>query len=430
MFDKHYIGRDVVGAENNGLYKPVSRVTLMLDNENALTAGDDTGLEIVADCPHATQGMVDSLLDTLKGYTYQAYTADAANLNPAAERGDAATIDGMYGIIATMSEDGNGFPDISAPGELELEDEYPSAGPMTREFNRKISQTQSFITKTADQIMLKVESTDGKVSEVSQKVDSITLSVDNNEKSSTIGLTVDGVEISSETIRFTGDVVFESDLAEGTTEISGDCITTGTIDAQRIRLTDEMSIYTEDMSNNYDEQGSFGAYSGWATDEDGGLVRTFGVGIMALSGGQLMCTDGGIWCGYENDSGLSAYPAGVTILGNEIVLDGTVLENAASVTSSDRNLKRDIEYDMTGRLDVLYRLRPCTYRRTDGHRMHSGLIAQEVEDARNAVGISAEDYAALCVDRKGMYGIRYTEFIPELIAAVQDINKRLGALEG
>ena len=50
MFDKHYIGRDVVGAENNGLYKPVSRVTLMLDNENALTAGDDTGLEIVADC--------------------------------------------------------------------------------------------------------------------------------------------------------------------------------------------------------------------------------------------------------------------------------------------------------------------------------------------------------------------------------------------
>ena len=157
MSDKTFVGLDITGFENTGKYRPISRVTLMVDDENVYTAGDDTGLELSASCPHATQEMVNSLLDKMKGYQYQSFTADAANLDPAAELGDGITVNGIYSVISKLDDDGIGFPDISAPGEADLEEEYPSDGPMTQEFNRKISETRSQIIKTAEEIRLEVE---------------------------------------------------------------------------------------------------------------------------------------------------------------------------------------------------------------------------------------------------------------------------------
>lgn len=156
MPDKTFVGLDITGFENTGKYRPVSRVTLMVDDENVYTAGDDTGLELTASCPHATQEMVNALLAQLQGYQYQSFTADAANLDPASELGDGVTVNGVYSIISQLDDDGRGFPDISSPGEVALEEEYPSAGPMTQEFNRQIAETHSQITKTAEEIRLYV----------------------------------------------------------------------------------------------------------------------------------------------------------------------------------------------------------------------------------------------------------------------------------
>ena len=157
MYDKHYVGLDLTGFQDNGIQRPVSRVTLRLDNDNVLTAGDDTGMEIISDCPHATQEMVNVLLAQLKGTQYQMFGADDARLDPAAELGDGITAGGVYSVISRLSDDGRGFPGVTAPGEAELEDEYPAGGPMTQEFNRKIARTNSRITKTAEQIRLEVE---------------------------------------------------------------------------------------------------------------------------------------------------------------------------------------------------------------------------------------------------------------------------------
>lgn len=156
MPDKTFVGLDITGFENTGKYRPVSRVTLLVDDENVYTAGDDTGLELTASCPHATQEMVNALLAQLQGYQYQSFTADAANLDPASELGDGVTVNGVYSIISRLDDDGRGFPDISSPGEVALEEEYPSAGPMTQEFNRQIAETRSQITKTAEEIRLYV----------------------------------------------------------------------------------------------------------------------------------------------------------------------------------------------------------------------------------------------------------------------------------
>jgi hypothetical protein len=177
LSDKYYVGGDITSFADNGKYKPISRVTLLVDDENSLTAGDDAGMEIVASCPHATQAMVNALLQTMKGYQYQAYEAGAANIDPAAELGDGVTVGGIYSPLSKLSDDGRGYAGISSPGELEMEDEYPSSGYITQEFNRKLAETRSSITKTSEEINLKVEGIDGRVSDITQTVDGISLSV-------------------------------------------------------------------------------------------------------------------------------------------------------------------------------------------------------------------------------------------------------------
>lgn len=175
MSEKYYVGGDITSFSDNGKYKPISRVTLLVDDENSLTAGDDTGMEVIASCPHATQPMVNALLQTMKGYQYQAYEAGAANIDPAAELGDGVTVGGIYSPLSKLSDDGRGYAGISSPGEAEMEDEYPAEGYITQEVNRKIAETRSTITKTSEEIMLKVEGIDGKYTEVKTTLDGLTV---------------------------------------------------------------------------------------------------------------------------------------------------------------------------------------------------------------------------------------------------------------
>ena len=217
MSNKYYVGGDITSFSDNGRYKPISRVTLLVDDENSLTAGDDTGMEIVASCPHATQAMVNALLQTMKGYQYQAYEAGAANIDPAAELGDGVTVGGIYSPLSKISDDGRGYAGISSPGEAEIEDEYPSEGYITQEFNRKISETRSIITKTSEEIMLKVEGIDGKYTEVKTTLDGLTVT----DQSGTTKIKGSSIEtgsiaansISADKLNLTGSITF-GDLAQ------------------------------------------------------------------------------------------------------------------------------------------------------------------------------------------------------------------------
>lgn len=173
MLDKHYVGLDLTGFENNGEMPPISRVTLLVDDENFFTAGEDSGIEITAECPYATQQMANSILASIKGFRYKMYSASDAKIDPAAELGDGITVSGIYSVISKIDDDGSAYPSLSAPGEAELEEDFPSSGPMTQEFNRKIADTRSSIEKTAEQILLKVVSKDGIVSAINQSAEEI-----------------------------------------------------------------------------------------------------------------------------------------------------------------------------------------------------------------------------------------------------------------
>ena len=450
LSEKFFVGLDITGFENTGKYKPISRVTLMVDDENVLTAGDDTGLEITASCPHATQTMVNAILSQLQGYEYQSFTADAANLDPSAELGDGVTVSGLYSFISRLEDDGEGFPSISAPGEVELEDEYPSAGPMTQEFNRKIAETRSTITKTAEEIRLEVENEieglsssisvqldsitstvqglNGQVSTISQKVNNITLTVQNGTDRSYIDLSVGGVTVASQVIRFTGDVVFESSLTDGSTMISGDNILTGEVSAEYIRLGGEMRVY-EDLSDRAD----LGGYIGYVTSYDYNGSRTYGMGMIeAVSENQVVATSGGVRMTTDN---------GEIVVATNITLD---TRNAVNVyanrftsdvelnVTSDRNAKDDIRYDVAEKYISLFdRLNPVSflYKGKEAKR-HLGFIAQDVEDILNEIGMPLDDFAALSVDDEGRYGLSYGEFVAVLTAKIQQLEQRLKALEG
>jgi hypothetical protein len=214
LSDKYYVGGDITSFSDNGKYKPISRVTLLVDDENSLTAGDDTGMEVIASCPHATQPMVNALLQTMKGYQYQAYEAGAANIDPAAELGDGVTVGGIYSPLSKLSDDGRGYAGISSPGEAEMEDEYPSGGYITQEFNRKIAETRATITKTSEEINLKVEGIDGRVSDITQTVDGISLSV--TSASSPDGQTTATITLKVGPNNYTGYIKLE-----GNVDVSG-----------------------------------------------------------------------------------------------------------------------------------------------------------------------------------------------------------------
>lgn len=253
MSEKYFVGQDMTSFADNGRYKPISRVTLLLDDEKSLTAGDDTGMEITASCPHATQAMVNALLQKMKGYQYQAYEAGAANIDPAAELGDGVNVGGLYSPLSRIADDGRGYADISSPGELEMEDEYPSGGYIKQEFDRKIAETRSSITKTSDAINLRIDGVDGDVSSlrvslgnvqsvVSTKIDGKTAQSMIDQSVNKIELRVEGVDNDISSLRV--------ELGNVRSEVSGK------IDGSTAQSLIDQSIDKIELSVSSDSGGS------------------------------------------------------------------------------------------------------------------------------------------------------------------------------
>lgn len=214
MSDKHYIGLDVTSFENTGKHKPVSRVTLFVDEENYYTSGDDTGKEITASCPSATQEMADTLLAKFVGYEHQSFNADSANIDPAAELGDGVTVGGIYATLSRLNDAGTGYAGISAADEPELEEEYPYLSPIQQEINRQSTETRSLITKKAEEITLKVENLSENVGHTLRvAADGVTIT-DADGKAVTIsGGQIDAKTINTQDLHLTGVISF-GDLSD------------------------------------------------------------------------------------------------------------------------------------------------------------------------------------------------------------------------
>lgn len=178
--------------------KPVSRVTVYYDDEHAYTAGDDTGYELTVMCPTATQEMADALLAAGQGYTYRGYSAEYAALPIEAELGDAVLVNGLESVIAnrTLYFDPKALSSIEAPGENEIAHNYPSLTPLERTIKQYDASQRSLITKTAEEIGLRVENTEGDIATLQETATYIQQQVENNAGDiSTLQQTASEVEI-------------------------------------------------------------------------------------------------------------------------------------------------------------------------------------------------------------------------------------------
>lgn len=467
---KVYVGRQVSDISTPPAFDQITKVILKVDADNAYVAGDDTGRVMEADCPYATQAMANTLLSQLSSILYRPMAASEALMDPAAEIGDGVTVGGVYTVLAQIDTtfDQLCASDIAAPGQEEIESEYSFQTEAER-IAYQLASTRSLISKTAEEIRLEVqneveglaasitvqldsitsrvagaegnistleqtatslqsqiEDANGNIAAITQKVDNITLSVSNKAASSTISLSVDGVEVSSETIRFTGDVVFESDLAAGNTVVSGACITTGRILADYIKLGGAMDVYKSTESI------QMGGYLGYITSRDYEGNRTHGMGMMDPDEDyQVVVTDAGARITSPTAEVVAA--TNVTLQTDHAVnvYASRFTSDVELTTASDRRAKEEIAYDVeTKYLSLFDRLRPASFLfKGKEAKRHLGFIAQDVEAALLDSGLGYDALAALDMSDPSRYGIAYGEFVALLTAKLQKLEKEVEALK-
>ena len=479
MSDKYYVGGDITSFADNGKYKPISRVTLLVDDENSLTAGDDTGMEVIASCPHATQQMVNALLQTMKGYRYQAYEAGAANIDPAAELGDGVTVGGIYSPLSKLSDDGRGYAGISSPGEAEMEDEYPSGGYITQEFNRKIAETRSTITKTSDAINLRIDGVTGDVSSLQVSLGNVQSEVsgkiDGSTAQSLINQSIDKIELSVSS--GSGGSTFT--LKAGSTTLSTNTLDLhvkainidGTLKANQIQTG---SIYVGDLADgsDYATKTYVTNNAGLDADEVDRAIATYidntsitaetlrGRTVELLASNsrrvgtiELIYTTTGDGIGmYTEQGGISIGSAGNVYIAStyntRILLDEDAAKlgpsvwatNGTVIYDSDRNVKNSIDYDLSRYRQFLLDLKPCRFKYNEGQsgRYHIGMIAQDMEKSLADNGIAPSEFSGWCKmpmrDENHnitgyTYGIRYDSLIPLNTFLIQELVKRVEALE-
>lgn len=216
--DKTYLGRRLADFSPGIASKPITKVELLDENGDVVgVSGSDTGRTLTALQPDGTDAMAASILAKVSGYKHIGYDGRKALLDPAVEIGDAVTVDGLYVplIALDITFDPMLAPDISAPDADELDDEYPYKSPTQRQIERNFAKARSLITKTSEEIMLKVEGIDGKYTEVKTTLDGLTVT----DPSGTTKIKGSSIEtgsiaaksISADKLNLTGAITF-SDL--------------------------------------------------------------------------------------------------------------------------------------------------------------------------------------------------------------------------
>lgn len=106
-------------------------------------------------------------------------------------------------------------------------------------------------------------------------------------------------------------------------------------------------------------------------------------------------------------------------------------QNGTAISTSDRRKKTGIKDFPKKYVEFFKKLKPKLFRFKDGEsgRLHSGFIAQDVEEAAAESGIPTKDLAFLCIGEDGFYGLRYEELIALQTKVIQDLMARVEVLE-
>ena len=455
MNGKHYIGKRASSLELYDEIGPITGVALIVDDKNKCFAGDESGYVLTAECPYATDQMAADALAKVQGKTYLGYRSTDTVLPVDAELGDGVTVGGIYSLLAyrKVSFGPGHMSEISAPGENEVDHEYPYVSSTKRETDRKLAQTRSMISKTAEAITQRVEDVEGAMSEFTVSLEGLSGRVEDAEgKAAEAKLTIDGFTVTDEsgTTKIKGSKIQTETLEVDAANVSG------TLHAAEVNLLGDVQVY------NYYAQ--LGGHLGFTTSNlDGSaaihMARSNSSGTdiaeVAISDYAVKMNYSGygeVYCGpnpntgwgivviasgmdeirfQHNESGVRHfYPNYDSInLGLAALPWGAVYTKDGTVKQSDRNLKHNIEDLPQKYIDLVMWLAPKRFQLNHGEsgRYHVGFIAQDVEEGMALFGIDSLEFGGCVKDRdeagNDIYMLRYEEFIAIILAAVQKQQK-------
>ena len=480
--DKTYLGRRLAEFSPGIASQPITKVELLDENGDVVgVSGSDTGRTLTALQPDGTNAMAAAILAKVSGYKHIGYEGSEALLDPAVELGDAVTVDGLYVPLIALDTtfDPMLATNISAPDADEIDDEYPYKSPTQRQIERNMAKARSLITKTSEAINLRIDGIDGAVSSlqvslgnvqsevsgkidgstaqslINQSIDKIELSVSSGSGGSTFTLKAGSTTLSTNTLDlhvnavnidgtlkasqiqtgsiYVGDLADGSDYATKTYVDNNAGLSQTEVDDRIDTYIDSTSITAEIlrgrtvslMANRRTEIGTIELVD--TTTGYGISISTYDGGIQLDSGGNVYIT--------------STYNTRL-LLDDEAAKIGPSVwaTNGTVIYDSDRNLKNSIEYDLSKYRQFLLDLKPCRFKFNDGRsgRYHLGVIAQDVEQSLADNGITPEEFSGWCkspIKDKNKkitgytYGIRYDSFIPLNIMLIQELVKRVEALE-
>lgn len=109
----------------------------------------------------------------------------------------------------------------------------------------------------------------------------------------------------------------------------------------------------------------------------------------------------------------------------------SIYQNGSAVSTSDKRKKKEVKTLSNKFKALLMSLRPVSYKYKDGEsgRLHTGFIAQEVEESMKDNNITSEEFAGLVIQPNGEYGLRYEEFIALQTAVIQEHEAKIKELE-
>ena len=486
-----YVGERAAGISVPPKFDAISKVVLLVDDENYYEAGNGTGRTLELTCPYGTQEMANNILASVSGYQYQPVTATDALADPAVELGDSMTVGGAYSIVAQREIDfGLLLPmELAAPGQEEIESEYPYVSQQQSETNRQLAQTRSEIRKTSEEIGLRVDGLSGQYTELKLTLDGVTITDDttgttkiNGSAVYTENLYVDAANVEGKltanqidatnlkvnAANITGsltigqlpsNVATDRDIPTRTSDLTNDSgyqtrsgvvsIIDGTVTADYVEALEiaaatlrGRTIYIQNNS------GSSVGYISTSSADSGGSaidINSYGAGRFVASGNLHFSGRGTVLELVSNyiGCGRTLRPASTSCdLGTSGWLWGDIYATNGTINTSDRNRKTDISYDMSRYEAMFDALKPANFKMIDGTsgRTHTGFISQDIEDALAPCGLTSIDFATFIkspkVDEDGkviegeyVYGLRYDELIALMVAQIQSLKKRVADLE-
>ena len=446
---------------------PINKVEILDDNGDILAEASSSsisnGKTLTVVNPDGTTAMAAYILSQTEGYVQRSYEGRNALLDPAAELGDGVTVGGIYSVIAeqTLQFDKLYRADISAPDADEIDDEYPYKSPTQRQIERNFAKARSLITKTSEEIMLKVKGVDGRVTSLStsidgieanisslngsitnikadinglrttvsgkidgstaqsmidQSIDKITLSVSSSSSGTTFKILSNGVVVDS-----TGSIDLHVDAVniDGTltaSEIEGDTITVRNDNGRRCGYIYTEYASTADYKMTLESKAmELNATSGnlYLSGNNGRSALNFDYDFIDCRGDFVPNADNRYNLGAPN------------------FVWSTIYCSTNELNGSDRNIKNSIEALPVKYVRMFELVEPKRYKLNSGTsgRYHTGFIAQEVEDAMRACGIDSQEFAGWAAakldDGSETYFLRYSEFIPILWAKVREQEARI-----